>query len=333
MQHNPNQVQIDFIAKINKALPPQLSLVDALSDVLSLSNDSAYRRIRGATSLTLEEIIKLCNHFGVSFDLRNEANALGSVTFQYRTISDHENRMEDYINDLHNHLKHISQFKDKLIIYAADDVPVFHHFKYDELTAFKIFYWRKTLLDEQMLSNVNFDFGMINKKIISIARETYELYTSIPSHEIWTEATLDSTVKQLEYYFESGIVNKEQGLIIAKQIIMLMEHIEQMAMKSTKDGVTSNNFQMYYSDVMVGTNAVQVILDGNNTTFISFNTFNNLSTTNQLFSEEVDAWMKNLVKKSSIISGVNEKQRHQIFKKIKIKAETLLRKIENEPGL
>lgn len=333
MQHNPNQVQIDFIAKISKVLPPQVSLVDALSDVLNLSNDSAYRRIRGATSLTLEEIIKLCNHFGVSFDLRNEANALGSVTFQYRTISDHENRMEDYLNDLHNHLKHISQFKDKLIIYAADDVPVFHHFKYDELTAFKIFYWRKTLLDEQMLSNVNFDFNTINKKLISIARETYELYTSIPSHEIWTEATLDSTVKQLEYYFESGIVNKEQGLVIAKQIIMLMEHIEQMAMKSTKDGITSNNFQMYYSDVMVGTNAVQVILDGNNTTFISFNTFNNLSTTNKILSEEVDAWMKNLVKKSSIISGVNEKQRHQIFKKIKIKAESLLRKIENEPGL
>lgn len=333
MQHNPNQVQLDFIAKISKALPPQLSLVDALSDVLNLSNDSAYRRIRGATSLTLEEIIKLCNHFGVSFDLRNDGNALGSVTFQYRTISDHENRMEDYLNDLHNHLKHISQFKDKLIIYAADDVPVFHHFKYDELTAFKIFYWRKTLLDEQMLSNVNFDFGMINKKLISIARETYELYTSIPSYEIWTEATLDSTVKQLEYYFESGVVNKEQGLIIAKQIIQLMEHIEQMAMKSTKDGVTSNNFQMYYSDVMVGTNAVQVFLDGNNTTFISFNTFNNLSTTNKVLSEEVDAWMKNLVKKSSIISGVNEKQRHQIFKKIKIKAESLLRKIENETGL
>ena len=56
----------------------------------------------------------------------------------------------------------------------------------------------------------------------------------------------------------------------------------------------------------------------NNTIRKNFNTFNNLSTTNKVLSEEVDAWMKNLVKKSSIISGVNEKQRHQIFKKIKM---------------
>ena len=328
MSHNPSQIQLEFIEKIKATLPANISFVDSISEVLSISTDSAYRRIRGVTSLTLEDITKLCNHFNVSFDLGNSQNEKGMVTFHYRTISDREERMEEYLIDLQNHLKHIYSFKEKLIIYAAEDVPVFHHFKYDELTAFKIFYWKKSLLDEQMLSNVNFDFNKINKRLISIARETYELYTRIPSTEIWTDATLDSTVKQLDYYFESGIVNKEQAHIICTQILQLMDHIEQMAVSSAKNKSDEGNFKMYYSDVMIGTNAVQVILDGKNSTFLSFNTFNNLTTTNTQLSAEVEAWMKNLVKKSSLISGVNEKQRLQIFKKIKLKAEAMLKRIE-----
>jgi hypothetical protein len=329
MPHNPNQIQLDFIEKIKGVLPPSLSLVDSLSEVLNVSTDSAYRRIRGATSLTLEEITKLCNHFNVSFDLQGTGSERGMVTFHYRTISDKEERMEEYLTDLKERLRHMTRFKDRVIVYAAEDVPVFHHFRYDELTAFKIFYWRKSLLDEQMLSNVNFDFNTINKKLVSIARETYEYYTQVPSKEIWTDATLDSTVKQLDYYFESGIVNKEDALVICKQILMMMEHIEQMAMTSVKNTKEETPYEMYYSDVMVGTNAVQVHLDGNLSTYLSFNTFNNLTTTNTTLGAEVETWLKNLVKKSSLISGVNEKQRHQIFKKIRLKAENMLKKIEN----
>ncbi len=330
MSHNSNQIQLDFFEKIRVSLSPNISLVESLAEVLSLSTDSAYRRIRGATSLTLEEITKLCNFYHVTFDLGNSQIEKGMVTFHYRTISDREERMVEYITDLQNHLKHISSFKDKLIIYAAEDVPVFHHFRYEELTAFKMFYWRKTLLDEKMLSNVNFDFNKIDKKLIGIARETYELYTKIPSREIWTDVTLDSTVKQLDYYYESGVVNREQAQIICKQILMLIDHIEQMAVHATKNSSIENNFEMYFSDVMVGTNSVQVILDGKNTTFISFNTFNNLVTTNTALGAEVDTWMKNLIKKSSLISGVNEKQRMQMFNRIKRKAEAMLFKIEGK---
>ncbi len=329
MSHNHSQVQLEFFEKIKATAGPGVSLVDIISEVLSISSDSAYRRLRGVTTLTLEDITRLCNHFNVSFDLGNSQHEKGVVTFHYRTISDKEERMAEYLTDLQNHLRQISGYKNKLIIYAAEDVPVFHHFKYEELTAFKIFYWRKSVLDEKLLSNVNFDFKKIDKKLIDIARETYALYTHIPSVEIWTEATLDSTVKQLDYYYESGIVNKEQALIICRQILQVIGDVEQMAVNSTKNAGDEGNYKMYYSDVMIGTNAVQVVLDGKNTTFLSFNTFNNLSTTNAILGAEVNAWMKNLIRKASLISGVNEKQRLQIFKKIKLNAESVLRKIES----
>ena len=59
----------DFlIQRIKELLPTENSMVDTLSELLNVSNDSAYRRIRGETPLILDEAKKLCDHFGISLD-------------------------------------------------------------------------------------------------------------------------------------------------------------------------------------------------------------------------------------------------------------------------
>lgn len=328
MIQTPNKVQLDFFEKIKQRIPENESFPERIAEVLGLSADSTYRRIRGVTSLTLEEMVTLCNHFKVSFDL-GAANVgeTGLVTFHYRTISDNESRMLEYLQDLNRHLKYISQFKNKLVIYAAEDVPVFHHFKFAKLTAFKVFYWKKSLLDEELLSNAVFEFGKVDAELIKIARENYELYSRIPTIEIWTEATLDSTVKQLEYYYDSGIITREQARVICGEVLEMLANIEEMAVKSRKDKDGYGEYKMYYSDVMIGTNAVLARLEDTITAFLSFDGFNNLTTTDAELCKEVNKWMEILIKKSSLVSGINEKQRIMIFKKIKNKAEMLMNHI------
>ena len=48
-----------FFQHIKALLPPHLSVVDEIAEVLNISNDSAYRRIRGEKPIALEEIKKL----------------------------------------------------------------------------------------------------------------------------------------------------------------------------------------------------------------------------------------------------------------------------------
>ena len=52
-----------FFKHIKSLLPQHISLVDTIADVLEVSNDSAYRRIRNETEITLEEIKKLFERF------------------------------------------------------------------------------------------------------------------------------------------------------------------------------------------------------------------------------------------------------------------------------
>src|SRR4030095_32947 len=63
-----SQLQINLFQHIKSVLPLNLSLADEVADVLDVSIDSAYRRIRGEKQLIFEEIQKLSNHFKISID-------------------------------------------------------------------------------------------------------------------------------------------------------------------------------------------------------------------------------------------------------------------------
>src|SRR6476659_5251139 len=61
-------LQKELFASIKNSLPSHISLVDALADLLGLSYDSVYRRIRGEKPISLNELKILCEHFHLSLD-------------------------------------------------------------------------------------------------------------------------------------------------------------------------------------------------------------------------------------------------------------------------
>jgi hypothetical protein len=69
-------LQKDLFVLIKESLPSHISLVDSIGDLLDISYDSVYRRIRGEKQLTLNELKKICSHYQLSldqlFELKNE---------------------------------------------------------------------------------------------------------------------------------------------------------------------------------------------------------------------------------------------------------------------
>src|SRR5688572_16424118 len=85
--------------RIKEMLPPDISLVDVVSDILHVSSDSSYRRIRGETALVLEEVHQLCHHFKISLDRLFDLKT-GSVLFQNVRINNKHYSYEEYISGL-----------------------------------------------------------------------------------------------------------------------------------------------------------------------------------------------------------------------------------------
>src|SRR4051812_8026364 len=63
-----SQLQMSLFQHIRSVLPQNLSLADEVAEILDVSIDSAYRRIRGEKQLSFEEIQKLSDHFKISVD-------------------------------------------------------------------------------------------------------------------------------------------------------------------------------------------------------------------------------------------------------------------------
>ena len=93
------QSQEFLFQRIKELLPPHVSMVDSVADILHVSSDSAYRRIRGETPVVLDEARELCRHFKLSLD--QILNVQGNATlFQNVRISLKDYSYEKYLGDI-----------------------------------------------------------------------------------------------------------------------------------------------------------------------------------------------------------------------------------------
>jgi hypothetical protein len=321
----PGSSQQKFIDRIKQAMPSGHSLVDELSELLELSNDSAYRRIRGETPFTLEEIIKICSTFRISFDSFCAGDS-GSVSFEYTMLSNDQSGMIKYLQQILTDMKAIDHASEKEIIYAAEDIPIFHLFRFPELAAFKFFYWMKSVMNVSELEGKKYDAALISKEIFETGKQILEIYKRIPSTEIWSDRTISSIIKEIDFYHEAGFFGKkEDGQRLCDVLSDALDSIQIQAERTTKADVAGfdGNFILYDSDIELGNNYILVNISGIKRTYVRHYTFSNMVTTNSAFCNETEQWMKSIMKKSTLISGVSEKQRNRYFIKAQEQVEKL----------
>lgn len=314
------------MAKVKATLPAHASLVDELADLLQTSNDSAYRRIRGETLLSIDEITAICSFFKVSLETAAQPDS-ETVTFTYRNLKGKPEEFRKWLQTLLDNVKRIAA-SGGTILYAADDVPVWQHFFSDEFAAFKIFYWRKSILNDPDLEGKQFDLSLIEPDLVTMAGDLFHAYNTVNSTEIWTEDTLNSTLKQIEYHWESGFIRDVSTAIrlcdfVEEEVNMLKRNAERGYKSLGVSGEELGKFSLYQSELMVGNNSILANIGNTKIAYVSNNTFNFMSTMNHGFVQENEAWLNNLMRKSILISGVNEKQRNKFFSALMGKIDSL----------
>lgn len=309
-------VQELFIKRLRQAIPQGIGLAEELADLLDVSIDSAYRRIRGETELTLDELYKISRKFGISLD-EIFGNQSDTVTFRYIKLTDSAKDFETYLKGLIMHLKDINRFENRKIYYVAEEIPIFYSFYSKKLTEFKLFYWQRSVLNVPDLQTVKFTWGVIPSSLIEVAHHSFKEYLNVPSSEIWNVETIFTGLRQIKFYYDSGILQKEHALELLTDYRRMIEMVHTNAASARKNNSDKQDtFSMYASEVLLGTNAIYITAGESRYSYISFNTMNSLNTANKEFCEETEHWIRNLERKSTLISGVSEKQRYQFFNKL-----------------
>jgi hypothetical protein len=326
-----DSLQVRFFERIKEIIPVSLSLVNEVAEVLNMSSDSAYRRLRGETPLSIDEISLLCNHFKIGFDIFSEQAGTVSFNFdQMHGIKDFHN----YLLDIRNTLVSLGKSENSELFYAAIDIPIVHHFNYHELSAFKMFYWLKDVLNEPSFDGLKFNVSSVSSELKELGKEIYNAYCKLSSTEVWSDATINGSIAQIEFYWDSGLIeSRDLAILICTQLEEEIKTIQKQAELSgkilTDNTAMSENFKLYVSDIEIGNNCILTRKADIKQVYLSFHTFNKLATGNTKFCDDTFKWLNNLIRKSTLISGVSEKQRYIFFKQVFDKINRLKSKLEN----
>lgn len=306
-------IQSVFLGQIRNRLPESASFADELAELLNVSRDSAYRRIRGETVLSLDEVKKLYDQYGVSVDAIISPTS-NMVLFQHQA-ADVNYSLEGWLNSLLQNLEMAKSSKELEIIYAAKDIPMFHYFQIPELTAFKLFVWSKSVIKDNKYSNVTFHIDVIPKEILAKAAKVGQLYSSLPTTEIWSDEAFNSTLKQIEFYHECGFFSEHgQAARICDQLIDFNEQLLKIAAEGKKSD--SGTFTLYQNEILIPDNTIFVKINTVRVVYINYNTLDVLTTHQDPFGKKTELYMRNLLKNSALISATAEKERNKFFNKM-----------------
>ncbi|CAN5614968.1 helix-turn-helix domain-containing protein [soil metagenome] len=322
MQSPSGGIQSAFLEHIKKNLPKNVSFADELAEILAISRDSAYRRIRGETVLSLDEVQALTNHFKISLDAFLSP-ASDQVTFQLKAINQKDFSFEKWLISILEYLDLFNSFKEtqKEIVFDSKDLPVFYYFQFPRLAAFKIYFWKNSFSMETKVTSGKYDSSQVGKNLIALGEKIWERYSQIPSTEIIRYEMLIVTLRQIEYLYESGMfMDKQEAINLCDDCSLLATHLQHQAKLGSKVTYGSNDpgakVLMYLNDVLIGGNTILFRIGEKRIVFVTPNNFDILRTDHLPFCQLTEEHTSNLINKSVLISGTAEKERNRFFNRI-----------------
>jgi hypothetical protein len=314
-----SQLQATLFQYIKAVLPSNLSLADEVADVLGVSLDSAYRRIRSEKQLSFEEIQKLSIRFRISID-KVLNTTTDSILFYGSPIQHEDFDFSKYLDYLYNNLCHIASFEQKELFYFSKDLSIFYYCMFPELAAFKFFLWMKTLLQFPEYENSKFSLENIENAFLEKAKKIAAISCQIPTTEILNVENIQTTLRQIEYYKDTDLFasNRDIDLMYSK-LEEMIGHIQSICkagrkfMPGAKVLHTNAVVKMYVNDFVIGDHSNIAILNGKKICYVNHNILSFIATYDEKFCNYSYNFMQNIIKKSSQISEVGERERMMFF--------------------
>lgn len=344
MQDQTKALQLNIFEWLKKNVEFKEPMVYELSELFQVSQDSIYRRMRGEKMMTLEELLKLYDTF--DFSLEDVVSSSASrVVFSFQPIMEGTFSFIDYLVYINNMLQQIANCTDKTLYYLANDVPLFHMLNTPSIAAFKLFFWQKTILGFQEFKDKRFNLEDRHDKVNHISREIRDAYFRIPTVEIYSQQTIDTTLRQIEFYLKSGhFENAEMALFLCDEFVRLMQHIKLQCEQGVKFKIgeqephtNHQRYEVYFNEVLYSDTTILVNSDDQKMTYLTNNGLNVLRTDSEAYYNHSLNSFQILKRKSIGISEGNDRERNRIFRQfenqilrfkeklsIEIKAEKML---------
>jgi hypothetical protein len=317
------ELQQQLFQIIKGRLASDISVAEEIASLLEMSTDSAYRRIRGEKTVSFDELYTIATHYRISLDQLMSINT-GAILFEGKYLNKQNFRFEEFTSSLLQHMTYINGFKQKEFYYSCKDLPIFYHYVFRELAAFKWFFWLKTYFQFPEFERKKFRVSDFPDELFATDQKVLNLYNQMPAVEIWNIESMNIIFQQVEFYRYAQVFESDQdAYLIYDAVEKLWNHLEKQASLGYKfaygdpEEKPMARFRMYFNEVLLGDNNMLILMDGAKLSFLTHTTINFMITRDIDFNDNMYNHLQNQMKRSTLISAVSEKERARFFRIIR----------------
>lgn len=304
-----------LLKHIRTKISSKQSVLDEIAIILGISYDAAHRRVSGKSKFTIDETIELCNYFSISMDsiFLKKNNYILEKSKSIKSVQD----FKEYLSNSTSILKHYKT-NESSVYYSAKDIPLHYTVGGSMLSKFKLFVWLSILTPNQ---NQKFEYFKIETELLEESIELISIFNSTSRIEIWNDTTINSSLQQVMYFYEAGLISFENTILVLEDIKCIVEKVEKL--------VQSNNhkFELFYNELLLLNNTVLFTSSENAHYFIPHNMLSYYVTSDKKICEEELEFIKNQLNNSMSISKSGKKDQKKFFNRMYQKIEFYKTKI------
>jgi transcriptional regulator with XRE-family HTH domain len=296
------------------------ALVTELERVLRLSKDAIYRRLRGDTALTANELILLARKFNISLDQGRTDNV--PMFLHSTNFAPVESEVE-YYRTLEEQMKMFINVPGVTIDYATPELPLFYEFMMPTLLAFKTYVYGVTTWNFEKWQRQPFHPGLIAPEVTEIAGRIVEGSYKFGGQELWSIGILDVTLRQIEHNVEIGMLDDEDLIEqMFAELEIVVDHLKDMANEGKRfprggePNEASPDFNVYHNELTNTNNVILVNMSDMSVVFTTFMNPNYLISVDQEVCRQTKVWFNNLVENADALGKIGGKHTQVYFKRL-----------------
>lgn len=298
---------------IRENVPHDTSLAKFLMEILYLSKEAIYRRLRGEVPFTLEEAGIICNRLRISLDNIINANSARCKPFQLQLTSyvnpaeiDYE-QMQSYI-DL---LRDIRKDTDSEIGSASNIFSQTLYLNYKYLAKFHMY---KSFHQSSAIDGIrSLDDIVISDRLADLYKRYAEEAMQISkTYFIWDKLIFYYLVNTINYYARIHYITQEDVFALKEDLLNFIDYLEVLATKGQYD--TGASLQLYLSDINFDSSYSYIKTSHCNFSHIKVFTMNSVLSSDSVTFDNLRNWIQLIKRLSVLISESGEMQRVQYFK-------------------
>ena len=312
-------MQKQFFKYLKAKTQDNTSFVEEIASVLDIGYDAAYRRVNNKTNLSLEESVILARHYKISLNKLFEVGNKNSILVGLSPRPIDEAALESWFTESTKAIAPLTKSKNASMIYSAKDIPLFYHLKDSYFTRYKMYVWLKDVNINMTKNKVSFDefITTMPDSLIQSAITLGEHYNSISIIELWNDTTINGNLRQILYYFESGLLSKDLALKICNDLEDVVNYAEkQTIQQSIIESKNKATYHLYKSDLHTLSNTIMVKTPQQKIFFQPYMVLTYFKVEHQPTCNKMLEFLENQMAHSKLIVNAGEKDRSLFFSKM-----------------